>query len=149
MGQVENSEVRKPKYEVRRNASYWCLVPYWLSIVYVCWGLLGKRWLYLCDVWATLASRTAVSVTITNYVCIWQPDHTKTNGEWANHAGSMLLNSLNSDADASVVIVLHQWLNQLRNYTPEIRSMDVHQKDTVVEIKIPLYHLYFWHASLT
>ena len=28
----------------------------------------------------------------------------KTNGEWANHAGSMLLDSLDSDANSSLVI---------------------------------------------
>ena len=34
---------------------------------------------------------------------------------WANHVGSMLLECLESDADASVVIVVLQWLNQLQN----------------------------------
>ena len=62
-----------------------------------------------CESWM-LGSRTAVSVAITNYACDSQTQ-TKTNGEWANHAGSMLLECLDSDADASVVIVLHQWLN--------------------------------------
>jgi len=40
----------------------------------------------------------------------------KKKGEWANHAGSTLLDSLDSDADVSVVIALRQWLNQLQNY---------------------------------
>ena len=31
-----------------------------------------------------------------------------TNGEWANHADSMLLASLGSDANASFVMVFHQ-----------------------------------------
>ena len=47
-----------------------------------------------------LGSRTAASVAITNYACDIQTQ-TKTNGEWANHAGSMLLGSLDSDADES------------------------------------------------
>ena len=53
-----------------------------------------------------------MSVAITNYARDGQPK-TKTNGEWANHVGSMLLDSLDSDADASAVTVLRQWLNQL------------------------------------
>ena len=44
------------------------------------------------------------------------------NGQWANHVGSMLLGSLDSDANVSVVIVvlenLRQWLKQLET-TPE------------------------------
>ena len=63
-----------------------------------------------------LGSRTAVSISITNFACDSQTQ-TMTNGEWANHAGSMLLGSLDSDADVSVVIVLCQWFNQLQNYS--------------------------------
>ena len=55
-----------------------------------------------------LGSRTTASITI---ACDSQT-HTKTNGEWASHAGSMLLECFDSYADASVAIVLHQWLNQ-------------------------------------
>ena len=63
-----------------------------------------------------LGFRTAVSVTITTYACDSQTQ-AKTNGEWANHAGSILLGCLYSDADASVVIVLCQWLNHQQNYS--------------------------------
>ena len=38
---------------------------------------------------------------------------TKTNGEWGNHAGSILLECLYSDSD---VIVLCQWVNKQQNY---------------------------------
>ena len=48
--------------------------------------------------------RTASSITITNYTCISQTQ-TKTNSEWANHVGCMLLGSLETDADATVVVV--------------------------------------------
>ena len=63
-----------------------------------------------------LGSRTAASVAITNYACDIQTQ-TKTNGEWANHVGSMLLGSLDSDADESLFIVICQWFNQLQNYS--------------------------------
>ena len=51
--QVENTEVRKPKYrnrttEVRGKTTYRCLVPYWLTNV--CWGFVAKRWLNPCNV---------------------------------------------------------------------------------------------------
>ena len=51
-----------------------------------------------------------------------------TSGEWANHAGSMLLGSLDSDADASVVSKSKQkikFCNQriIMNFTAKI---DVH-----------------------
>ena len=85
-------------------------------IVYV-----EARWpeglLYHCDVRAwILGSSSAASVAITNCAC-YSRRKSKTNGEWANHVGSMLLDSLDSDADVSVVILLHQWLNQLQNYS--------------------------------
>ena len=35
------------------------------------------------------------------------------------HAGSMLLECLDSDADVSVVIVLHQWLRSTSNKTTQ------------------------------
>ena len=59
-----------------------------------------------------LGSRTAESISITNYACDSQTQ-TKTNSEWIHNVGSMLPDSLDSDADAdvSVVIVLRQWLN--------------------------------------
>ena len=53
-----------------------------------------------------LGFRTAASVGITNYGCESQPK-----------CKTMLLDSLDSDADVSVVIVLCQWLNQLQNYS--------------------------------
>ena len=43
-----------------------------------------------------------------------RPNQRQTVSAWANHVGSMLLGCLDSDADASVVVVLLQWLNQLR-----------------------------------
>ena len=52
-----------------------------------------------------LGTSTAASVPITNYACDSQTQ-TKTNGEQANHAGSMLLDSFDSVADENVVIVL-------------------------------------------
>ena len=65
-----------------------------------------------------LGSRTSASVAIT---CDSQTQ-TKTNGEWANHADSMLPQCLESDADASVVIVICQWLNQQQNYSRDTRK---------------------------
>ena len=66
-------------------------------------------------------SRTAGSVAITNcamYVTAKpKPRQTGSPHAWANHVGSMLLEYLDSDTDASVVIVLLQWLNQLQNYS--------------------------------
>ena len=41
-----------------------------------------------------------------------RPNQRQTVSAWANHVGSMLLECLDSDADASVVVVLLQWLNQ-------------------------------------
>ena len=38
--------------------------------------------------------------------------------------GSMLLECLDSDADASVVIVRLQWLNQLQNYSRDTSKHD-------------------------
>ena len=52
-----------------------------------------------------LRLRTAASVAIKTYACDSQTK-TKTNGEWANHVGSMFLECLDSDADVSVLIVL-------------------------------------------
>ena len=52
------------------------------------------------------SSWTAVYVAITNYACDSQTQtNFKTNNEWANHAGSILLDYLDSDVDVIVVIV--------------------------------------------
>ena len=59
-----------------------------------------------CESWI-LGSRTVASVTITTSACDSQTQ-TKTNSEWENHVGSMIMECLDSDADASVVIVLRQ-----------------------------------------
>ena len=56
-----------------------------------------------------LGSKTAASVSISIAMpCDCWIQTKPTNGEWANHAGSMLLASLGSDANASVVMVFHQ-----------------------------------------
>ena len=52
-----------------------------------------------------LGSRTAASITVITYACDSQTQ-TTTNGEWANHVDSVLLECLDSDTDVSVVIVL-------------------------------------------
>ena len=79
-----NGKYRNQSIEVRRKAAYWCLVPYC-----VCWGLVAKEWLYPIDVragsWALGLQRASLSW------CMWRQTQTKTNNEWANHAGSMLL----------------------------------------------------------
>ena len=73
-----------------------------------------------------LGSRTAESISITNYASDSQTQ-TKTNSEWINHVGSMLPDSLDSDADAdvNVVIVLRQWLNQLRKYSGDTSKLSL------------------------
>ena len=51
-------------------------------------------------------SRTAASVAITNCACTCDSQtQTVSPHAWANHVGSMLLEYLDSDTDASVVIV--------------------------------------------
>ena len=70
-----------------------------------------------CESWI-LHSWTAVCVAITNYACDSQTQtNCKTNDEWANHVGSVLLDSFDIDVDVSVVLVLRQWLYQLQNYS--------------------------------
>ena len=68
------------------------------------------------------SSRTAANITITNCaMCMWQPDPNQASA-WANHVDSMLLECLDSYADASVVVVLLQWLNHLQNYSRDTRK---------------------------
>ena len=93
-GQVENAEVRKPKYgngitEVRRKAASWYLGPYSLTV----WPCSQRVTLSLWYESRILGSRTVASVTITIHVTVSEcgQTQTKTNSEWANHAGSMLL----------------------------------------------------------
>ena len=83
----------------------------------VCWGLVDKRGLNLCDVRAgssavglQQASLLQIVQIITVHVTA-RPNQRQTVSAWANHVGSMLLKCLDSDADASVVVVLLQWLN--------------------------------------
>ena len=112
------TEVRKQKYEVRRKATYQCLVPYWLTNV--CWGLVDKRGLNLCNVKAGSSTLWLqwVSCRYRNVHVTARPKPRQTTvSAWANHVGSMLLECLDSDTDASVVVVLLQWLNQLQNYS--------------------------------
>ena len=68
-------------------------------------------------------SRTAASVAID--MCMWQSDPNQ--DKRANHVGSTLLECIGSDADASVVIVLRQWLNQLWNYSRDTSKINTHR----------------------
>ena len=91
------------------------------SLFVLAFGLAGTR--TICDIDARCSPKIRLShlrnrvtfwlqglnthIRESNYACDSQPKG-KTNGEWANYVGTMLLDSLDSDADASVVIVLRQ-----------------------------------------
>ena len=52
---------------------------------------------------------------------MWEPNYacdSQTKPRWTV-SGTMFLECLDSDADASVVIIIRQWLNQQQHYTPE------------------------------
>ena len=110
---MENAEVQKWKYEsqsteVRRKVFSALLT---CECMYVLRPCRQKVTLSLqCERWI-LGSRTAASVAITNCACQCDSQtQAKTSDDWAIHVGTMFLDSLDSDADVSVVIVLCQWL---------------------------------------
>ena len=75
-GQVKNAEtemeVRKPKYRSEKKSRL-SVFSAFLTHECVCWGLIDKRGLNLCDVRA--GSWTAASIAITNCaLCMWKPD---------------------------------------------------------------------------
>ena len=109
------TEVRKRKYGSEKK-SLLSVFNALLTHKCVCWGLVDKRELNLCDVKAGSSALGLRWASLSQLMCMWQPDPNQ--DRWANHVGSMLLWSLDSDADASVVVVLLQWLNQLKT-TPE------------------------------
>ena len=62
-----------------------------------------------------------------------------------------LLECLDSDADASVVIVRLQWLNQLQNYSRDT-SKDLHTQDQLSRDQLPrdqLLHYQLFMKSTT
>ena len=88
------TEVWKPKYGNRSmETACGCLVPYWLTNL-PCMLPKGDSSLW-CES-RILSSRIAASIAITNCTCDSQTQ-TKTNGEWANHTGSMLLDCSTSN----------------------------------------------------
>ena len=75
------------KYEEKPPISVQCLIDSWLCVLRPCSQRVTLP--LQCESWI-LGSRTAVSVTVMMHVTAW-PVSTKTNGEWGNHAGSMVL----------------------------------------------------------
>ena len=85
------TKVLKPKYGSEKKS---CLLVFSAFLIHgcVCGGLLAKRWLYPYNVGARswdLGASVAITMHMTTSEC--GQTQTKTNGEWTNHAGSMLL----------------------------------------------------------
>ena len=102
------TEVRKRKYGSEKK-SHLSVFSALLTQECVCWGLVDKRGLNFCNVKARYSALGHCGEHRYHNVHVTARLKSKqTLSTWANHVGSMLLECLDSDAVASVVVVLLQ-----------------------------------------